>query len=279
MLIQNKLLNTTKIGLILGNGLLPYEIITNCKKNNLEVFAIYLENEETAPEYLKDVPHIKLNIGLVGKAFTALKSKEIKHIIFAGGIKRPKLSKLKLDTTGTKLLAKVSKSQLGGDNSLLSIVIRFFEEAGFIVNGIQDICTDIILPKGNLGKTKPGKQLLNDIKLGANIVRKIGELDIGQRILISKGNVFAVEAIEGTDFMLERCASLALSKNGGVLIKMKKPNQDNRIDLPTIGPRTIENAHKAGLNGIAVEAGSTLIVEKEKVTRLANKLKLFVLGI
>lgn len=268
-----------KIGLIAGNGKLPDEIIKSCLANGRPIFVIYLQGSSPEPEALKDLPHIKLSIGSVGKAISLLRHEGVKYLVMAGGLKRPKLMGLKPDAGGLKLLAKISTAKFSGDNSLLVTVIKFFEASGFIILGAHEILGRVVVTEGVMGKCEPNKSALQDVNLGVEIAKTIGNLDIGQGVVVQSGVVLGVEAIEGTDALLERCASLKLDGAGGVLVKMKKPMQDSRIDLPTIGVDTIVNAHKAGLRGIAVEAGSALILEKEKVVETADMLGLFVLGV
>lgn len=268
-----------KIGLIAGSGNLPEEVIKSCINLGRRIFVIFLEGSGEEPKSLQDVPHVNLGVGSVGKAIRVLKGEGIKHIIMAGAIKRPKISALKLDAGGVKLLAQISAAKLNGDNSLLVTVIKFFESSGFVVLGVDEVLREVLMPRGNIGKIEPHKTSYTDIHLGMEIARAIGNLDVGQGVVVQNGVVLGVEAIEGTDALLERCRGLRLDGSGGVLVKMKKPNQDSRIDLPTIGANTVINAHKAGLRGIAVEAGSALVVEKEKVIETANRLGLFVSGI
>jgi DUF1009 family protein len=268
--------NPLKIGLIAGEGDLPGNIITECLKSGREIFVICIG---TPPNSVSKVPHINLGIASVGKAIKVLRDENIQNIVFAGGLKRPKLSSLRPDAGGVKLMAKISKAKLIGDNSLLSIIVNFFEDAGFTVIGAEKILTNLLMPKGILGKIKPKKAALQDIEIGADISKSIGRLDIGQSIIIQNGVVIGVEAVEGTDALIERCKTLQHDNAGGILVKMKKPAQDKRIDLPTIGLTTINNAHKSGLQGIAVEAAGALIINKDAVIKKADELGLFLVGV
>lgn len=265
--------------LIAGSGNLPEQIIKSCLRLGKKIFVIYLQTGYNPPPSLGQVPHLILNIGAVGKAIRTLRKEGIKHIVMAGAIKRPKFSELRLDIGGIKLLTRVSTAKLRGDNSLLVTVIKFFEDANFVVIGVDQLLREVLMPEGALGKTRPQGKALSDIKLGMEIARAIGDLDIGQAVVVQNGVVLGVEAIEGTDALLERCGKLKLANNVGVLVKMKKPMQDSRVDLPTIGSETIINAHKAGLAGVAIEAGSALIVDKDEVVKMADKLGLFVVGV
>ncbi len=275
----NEILPDETVGLIAGGGNLPEEIIKSCLVLGKKIFVVFLDGSGEPPDSIKNVPHLKLNIGAVGKAISAFKEEGVKRVVMAGGIKRPKFSALKLDTGGIKLLAHVSAAKLAGDNSLLVTVIRFFENSGLAIIGADELLAELLMPKGRLGKITPGNKANDDINLGIEVARAIGNLDIGQGVVIQNGVVLGVEAIEGTDSLLERCKNLKLEGAGGVLVKMKKPIQDSRIDLPTIGVNTILNAHSAGLAGVAVESGSALIIEKTKVIETADRLGLFVVGV
>jgi len=268
-----------KVGLIAGSGNLPEEVISSSIMLGKKLFVIFLEGSGDVPPSLNNVPHLRLNIGSVGKAIRAFQGEGVKQIVMAGGIKRPKFSELKLDAGGVKLLAHISAAKLTGDNSLLVTVIRFLENSGFAIIGVENLLAEVLMPRGKLGKIEPGKTANNDINLGIEVARAIGNLDIGQGVVVQNGVVLGVEAIEGTDALLARCGSLKLEGAGGILVKMKKPIQDTRIDLPTIGVNTITNAHAAGLLGVAVEAGSALIIEKAKVIEMADRLGLFVVGV
>jgi DUF1009 family protein len=266
-----------KVGLIAGNGDLPENIIAECIKSGREIFVILIGDNQ--PKSINKVPHISLSIGSVGKAINTLRKENIKNIVFAGGLKRPKFTAIRLDAGGIKLVAKITKAKFIGDNSLLSIILKFFEDAGFKIIGADDILQNILMPKGVIGKMEPNKTAIKDMETGIHIAKSIGALDIGQSVIIQDGVVIGVEAVEGTDALIKRCAKLQNGGKGGVLIKMKKPKQDKRIDLPTIGTTTIEHAHQSGLVGIAIEAGGALIIDQEKVAQKADELGLFVIGV
>jgi len=265
-----------KIGLIAGGGNLPDKIISYCIKTGRDIFVIAIN--DSRPENLEKVPHANLSIGSVGKAIKKLKDENIEEIAFAGGLKRPDFKSLRPDAGGIRLLSQISKAKLIGDSSLLNIIIKFFEKSGFKVIGADDVLGNLVINKGCLTNLEPDEKAMRDIALGADTARRIGDMDIGQGVVIQDGVIIGVEAIEGTDKLIERCAELKKSK-GGVLVKMKKPSQDSRIDLPTIGVKTIENANKAGLNGVAIESGSTIVLDRQKVIELADSYNMFVVGV
>jgi DUF1009 family protein len=147
------------------------------------------------------------------------------------------------------------------------------------VVGIHEVMPDLLVKEGLLTKHKPDKQALADIKRGAEVAFELGCLDVGQSVIVQQGLVLGVEGIEGTDELIKRCGTYQRKGDGGVLVKLRKPQQDMRIDLPTIGTRTIENLHAAGMRGIAVHAGNALIVNEPEVIALANKYGMFIKGI
>lgn len=268
----------TPLGLIAGRGLLPEYIIHHCLDTGRPIFVIAVEGyEHELP--LSHVPHVVLSIGMAGKAIKTLQEQQITDIIFAGQIKRPSLKKIKLDMTGAKILAKLMVSSHVGDNKLLSHILGYLEGIGFNIKGISDVLSSLIIKEELLTKTKPDKQAKIDIELGRKIATAIGPLDIGQSIATQQATVIGVEAIEGTDDLIIRCGSIKLPGEKPVLVKMKKPNQDTRIDLPTIGPETITNLGQAGFKGIAIEAGSAIILDRQTVIEEANQLGLFIIGI
>ncbi len=269
--------NNSKIGLIAGGGDLPERVIAECLSSGRELFVIAIG--KTHPPSLAKIPHISLNIASVGRAIKILRKEHIKDIVFAGGIQRPNFASLRPDAGGMKLLGRISKAKLIGDNSLLSIVIKFFEDSGFNVLGVEKVLNNLLMPLGTLGKIQPNDSAAKDIAIGTDIARAIGNLDIGQCIIIQHGVVLGVEAVEGTDALIRRCSSLQADGHGGILVKMKKPVQDSRIDLPTIGVHSIINAAGAGLRGLAVEAGGAIIIDRDEVARKADELGLFVVGV
>lgn len=267
-----------KLGIIAGSGDLPERIITTVKQTGREFFVIAFTGETNAPS-VAQVPHARLRLGNIGKVIKLLRSEGVKEIVLAGRIGRPNLSELRLDFSGIRLLAHIKKSRVYGDNAIFSTIVSYLETLGFRVIGVEQILEDLLIPTGILGTVSPDNIAENDIKIAANVATTIGNLDIGQAVVVQQGVVLGVEAIEGTDALMKRCGFLQREGKGGVLVKMKKPMQDSRIDLPAIGITTIENAYAAGLRGIAIQAGATLVIDKEKVVEKANSLGLFVVGI
>jgi DUF1009 family protein len=200
-----------------------------------------------------------------------------------GSLVRPAISQLALDWKTLLVLPRVVRAYYGGDDHLLSGVARIFEDHGFRLLGAHEVAPDILVGEGALGAHKPSDSDQADIARGLSLLHAIGPYDVGQAAVISNNHVLALEASEGTDGMLARVAELRRAgriraQKGGVLVKAPKPGQDRRFDLPSIGPRTIENAASAGLAGIAVIAGGTIVAEPQALIAAADKAGLFVIG-
>ena len=152
------------------------------------------------------------------------------------------------------------------------------EKDGFTIIGAHEVEPGLITAEGVLGEISVSAEARADIDFGITVTRTLGKLDIGQAAVVQQGIVLGLEAVEGTDALLTRCRDLKRKGRGGVLVKSCKPQQDRRIDLPTVGLRTVTRAFEAGLEGIAVEAGASLMLDREAVISAANKLGLFVIG-
>lgn len=271
-------LTDQKIGIIAGSGELPSEAIRYCQQMQQPFFVVGFEGHaEQLP--LSDIEHEIFHLGSIGKAIKRLRKENISIITLAGKVGRPSLSALKMDFSALKLLKRLSKSRFMGDNFIFTTLIEFLEESGFKIIGVQEVAPALLSPKGVLGKHEVDNRMHDDIAIACHILRTMGDLDVGQGAIVQHGLVLGIEAIEGTDALIKRCGELRKKEPGGVLVKLKKPSQDARIDLPTIGVNTVENIHAAGLKGIAVEAGSSLIVERDAVVKCADELGIVLVGV
>ncbi len=196
-----------------------------------------------------------------------------------GPVRRPSLLDLRPDAEGAKLLARIGRAAFAGDDGLLAAVIRVLTEEGFRVIGAQEIIREGLAPAGVLTRVQPDAQAMTDINRGVQVARLLGSADVGQGCVVQQGLVLAVEAIEGTDAMLVRAGALRRDGVGGVLVKLVKPGQDRRADLPTIGPDTVRNAAAAGLRGVAFEANATILADREACLAAAETAGLFLLGL
>ncbi|MEL7486111.1 MAG: UDP-2,3-diacylglucosamine diphosphatase LpxI [Pseudomonadota bacterium] len=271
----------SKLGVIAGGGALPARIAQASAARDEPFFVIRLEG--FADETLNAFPGTDCSIGEAGKLIRILKDQACDGVVLAGLVQRPDFRKLKPDWRGAALLPKVVAAAARGDGALLSVLVDTLESEGFIVVGAEEVTRDLIAPEGAFGAIAPEDHHHADVKKAAAVVRALGQFDIGQGAVVADGLVLAVEAAEGTDAMLERCAALDDNFRGGaepngVLVKRPKPGQELRVDLPTIGVDTVKAAARAKLAGVAVEAGRTLVMDLEATTRIADDLGLFVYG-
>lgn len=237
--------------------------------------------EENFPwETMKNVPHAVVRLGAVGEALKHLRDAGVQEIVMAGGIKRPSLSSLRPDAAGASLLKKLGKAFFAGDDAILKAIIAFFEEENFTVVGVDAILSDILADEGVLGKISPDKQQKADIMIGMKAAKNLGTLDIGQAAIVENAIILGTEGADGTDAMIAACGKLRRGKKkSGVLVKAKKPAQEEKVDLPSIGVQTIENLHAAGFAGVAVEAHASLLIDKRELIRKADIYGLFVVGV
>ncbi len=266
-----------KLGIVAGGGDLPARLIEVCRERSRDVFVVALEGH-TDPGTVKDVEHIWVRLGAASAALEPLRAAGVEELVMAGPVTRPSLSELRPNLRVARFFAKVGKRALG-DDGLLRAVIGTLEEEGFRVLGVDEILGDLIAEAKTYGRHEPDAQAWRDIEQGIEVAKAIGAQDVGQAAVVQQGIVLGLEAVEGTDALLARCGEVRRDGPGGVLVKMMKPGQEHRADLPTIGTRTVTAAAAAGLRGIAVEAGGTLIVDAAKVAAAADEAGLFVIGI
>jgi DUF1009 family protein len=265
------------LGIIAGSGGLPRRVIENCRAAGRDVFVLALEGEADRT-LLASVPHAWCRIGAAATGLDILHANAVEDLVLAGGVHRPSLAALRPDWLAAKLLARIGYRLLG-DDGLLSAVVKELEREGFRVVGADQLLLEADLPEGPLGQVRPDPEAEADIAHGIRIARAIGALDIGQAVVVQQGFVLGVEAIEGTDGLLRRCASLRRDGPGGVLVKVEKPGQEKRADRPVIGPQTVILAAESGLSGIAAEAGATLVLDRSEIARLADAAGIFVVGV
>ena len=268
----------SRLGILAGGGSLPGLIAQACRGEGREVLVIAFEGE-TDPETCAGVPHRWLGLGAVGALLKALRQAGCREVVLAGSIRRPSFSTLKLDLRGMRLMGRIAGARGKGDDTLLSLVVSELEAEGFAVVGADDLIATLCAPAGVIGRHAPDADAERDIAIGVDAARALGAQDIGQAVVVQAGRVLGVEGAEGTDGLIARCAALQLPEPGAVLVKMKKPGQERRADLPTIGTTTIETLAGAGFRGIAVEAGETLILERTATVARADEHGVFVVGV
>jgi hypothetical protein len=256
---------------------LPRRLIEACREQARPFFVIAFDGE-TDPAAVQDTAHRWLGLGAVGAVLKTLEAEGCAEVTLCGPVKRPEFSRLRLDWQGVKLMGRIMSLAGRGDDALLRAVIGELEAHGFRVIGCETVLAPLLAPEGPLGALAPDEAAQRDIALGIKSAAALGREDRGQAVVVRAGAVLGVEDARGTDALL---ANIAPAQEGrsGVLVKIMKPQQDSRADLPAIGPRTVRGAARAGLAGIAVETERTFIIERAQVAQLANENGLFVVGV
>lgn len=272
------------LALICGGGSLPLAVADSVASGGRKVLLFPLRGAAD-PRDFAERPHHWLYIGQFGKFSRIARAAGCRDLVFIGSLVRPSIWNIRPDFQTLLALPGVIRAFRGGDDHLLTSVGKLVEQRGFHLCGAHEVAPDILAPAGTLTRAQPSASARTDIALGFDYLRAAGPFDVGQAVVVSGRHVLAVEAVEGTDQMLERVAELR--RNGrlqapagnGVLVKAPKPGQDKRFDLPTIGPRTVERVVAAGLAGIAVVSGATVVAEPERLVEAADRSGIFVVGI
>lgn len=266
--------------MIAGGGALPLRAAAAASARGEELFVIRLTG--AADDAMQAWPGEECAMGEAGRILRLLKEQECDAVVFAGVVRRPDFKALKVDWRGAALLPKVIAAAARGDGALLNVLVETVEAEGMFVIGAEEVIREVVAEKGTMGALAPHEEDLRDLSKAAQIIEALGPFDIGQAAVVADGLALAIEAAEGTDAMLDRCAALRAGKDAaapcGVLMKRPKPGQELRIDLPVIGPETIRRAKAAGLRGVAVEAGVAIVIDRDEVVRLADEAGLFVYG-
>lgn len=265
-----------KLGILAGGGMLPVHLANACKAAGRDVFVLVIDGHGKTEDFA-GIPHDSVRLGEAGRAFSLLRAQGVQDVVMAGPVRRPSLLELRPDWETARFFARIGFKALG-DDGLLSAVIREFEDQGFHIVAVDDLVGDLMAPEGLWGRVVPDAQAETDIARGLAVAIGLGRLDVGQSVVVQQGIVLGVEAIEGTDALIRRAGALRRSGAGPVLVKIAKPGQERRADLPTIGPDTVKGAAEAGFSGIAVEAGSTIVVGLDAVIRIADAAGLFLTG-
>ena len=282
--------NATAVGqggplaLICGGGTLPLAVADSAAKRGRDL-VLFPISGHADPAIVARYRHHWLRVGQFG-AFTRLARAAGCHdVVWIGGLVRPSLWSLRPDFLAVKLLPKIIRAYRGGDNHLLTGVSKLFEEQGFRLVGAHEVAPEILVPEGALGQVDASEKDQEDIAFGFAYLQASGAFDVGQAAVVAGKRILAVEAAEGTDQMLARVAELRangridIAAGAGVLVKAPKPGQDQRFDLPSIGPQTVTGVARAGLAGIAVVSAKTVIADAESVVREADRTGLFVIGV
>lgn len=270
------------LAIIAGGGTLPSTLAEAAMARGRMVHVLAIRGE--ADGAIMRFPHTWLKWGEVGKLFATLDDQGCRDLVIIGAVTRPDLANVRFDFGAIKNLPFLLSLGIGGDDHVLSSVVRFLEGKGYRVHGAGEVAPELLAGEGKLGTKAPSPEDRSDIEVGFSVVAALGRLDVGQAAVVVKGRVLAVEAAEGTDAMLARCAELRHSGSGrrrapaGVLVKAPKPGQEERVDMPAIGRDTVDKAAQAGLAGIAVAAGRVLIAERAATIAAADEHGLFLFG-
>ncbi len=274
-----------RVGIIAGGGKLPIEVADGLAAQGHSPFVLAVAGEVDRESGLERYDSETLPLEQIGSLVGVLRRHRVTHVVLAGEIRRrPRLGAMRFNAGLLAIVPLVVSALARGDDGLLKVLVRGLEARGFKVVGAHRIVPNLVASEGLLTRTAPDKADRRDIEAAFEAARAIGALDVGQGAVAIGGRAIALEGIEGTDAMLERVRDLRdhgrlAGKTGGVLVKCSKPQQEIRADMPAIGPQTVAGAHAAGLKGIAVEAGHTLVIGGPELMASADQLGLFVLGL
>ncbi|MCV9965293.1 LpxI family protein [Pararhizobium sp. BT-229] len=284
MSIDSRPENRGRLAIIAGGGMLPHHVAEAAQARGENPYIIALSNENGLD--WSDFDHETLAIGNFKAISAVFRTQGIDRVVLSGAVRRrPEWRDIKPTfKTLTKVPGVLKTLLSGGDDAVLKMAIELIEASGARVIGVQDIIPDLLAETGPLGARAPDADDWRDIKVAATAAIALGKLDVGQGAVAVGGRVVALEGPEGTDAMLARVAALRAegrisARRRGVLVKLCKPQQDLRADLPSIGASTVMGAQAAGLAGIAVEAGRALVLERKEMIPLAEETGIFLTGI
>jgi hypothetical protein len=272
------------LAIICGGGALPFAVADAVMRRGRRV-VLFPVRGWVDPRTVAGYPHHFIEIGRYGSFRRQAAAEGCRDVVMIGTVLRPALRQIRFDWEALRELPSIVAMFRGGDNHLLSSLARLLEKRGFRLLGAHEVAPEILMPQGAIGRREPDARDRADIERGVALLSAVGPFDVGQAVVVAQNHVLAIEAAEGTDRMLARIAELrgagrVRSPIGtGALVKMPKPAQDRRFDLPAIGPLTVTGAARAGLAGIAVMAGATIVAEPAEVAAAADAAGIFVTGI
>ena len=261
------------IGLIFGETNFPIEILKKIKSKKLNYIIIDLTKNK---KFKKDKNSFSVSIGQFGKVIKLLKANNCKKVLFAGKVKKPNLSKLKLDFKGIYYISRIIKSSKLGDAAVLREIINILKLEKIKTVSSLSFNPELMLKKGIYSKIKPNREDYINISKAISVLKKINKYNFSQGVVIKKNKIIEIEGNDGTEGMLKKCKN-KYQKFRGVLAKFPKAKQDLRIDLPTIGLRTLKYCDLAGINGVVLQSKRNIFLEKEKCINFINKKKMFLL--
>ena len=268
---QLELSHVTRVGLVAGEGQLPLHVAKNARNQGMDVVPFMIGNGNGKLRDLCRHKGHRIVPGLVGRTLELLLQEKISHLVFAGKVDKWVLLKdPRIDTIAVEAIRQFSRMN---DDAVMLWVIEQLTQRGIQVLPQADFLQELLLPERMLSQRSLSEDELRDARYGFEIAREMGRLDIGQTIVAHSGMILAVEAIEGTDECLRRAGKVS-GRKGGVVVKVAKPGQDQRFDIPTVGLRTLKTMRGAGLKTLVTEAGKTLYLEPEAMADYANRHKI-----
>ncbi len=274
----------TSIAIVCGGGTIPGAVADAIVRSGRRPVMLAIRGWAD-PKLVEPYTHHWIAVGQAGRLLRLALAENCHEAVFIGTLTRPALTQIRLDWRTIRMMPRIIRAFAGGDNRLLSGIASLAEEAGLRIIGVKDVAPEILVPEGVLGRHQPSARDRTDIAYALDLIATLGPFDVGQAAVVANNYVLAIEAAEGTDNMLARIADLremgriTTAKSVGVLVKAPKPKQDQRFDLPTIGPRTVANAARASLAGIAVVAGNTMMADPAELLAEADRAGLFVVGV
>jgi DUF1009 family protein len=265
------------LGVVAGGGSLPQRVVQAASAMGRPVHVVVLEGHGDPAVYAGQ-SHVTLRWGLAAQMLSWLKQHGVREVVLAGTVARPSLLSLRPDAASMKLLGRIGRAAFNGDDSILRAVMKVLAEEGFEVVGAQALLEGLLPEAALLAGPMPDDVARADIARGLAVCHAIGVVDVGQSVIVQQGLVLGVEAIEGTDALILRAGGLKREGPSPILVKAPKPSQSNLVDLPTIGPKTIESARAAGLRGLAFQAGGTILLERDTTIAAAEAAGIFLLA-
>lgn len=272
------------LAIIAGGGTLPFTVADSAIKARRKVVLFAIRGAADAAR-VAAYPHHWFAVTQLGLLRRLAQQEGCREMVLIGSLVRPPVWHFLFDLEGLRLLTRVVQAFRGGDNHLLSRLLDLLQSYGFTIRGAHEIAPEIVVDVGRMGTRMPDAQERADIVRGLALLDAISPFDVGQAVVVAGNQVIAVEGPEGTDWMLTRIAEMRRAgrlrgpAGTGVLVKAPKTGQDTRVDLPSIGPQTVEGAARAGLAGVAVLAGSSIVAEAERFAAAADSANIFVVGV
>jgi len=265
------------LGVIAGGGALPLRVVQAATAIGRPVHVVVLEGHGDPAAYAGR-SHVTLRWGLAAQMLSWLKQQGVREVVLAGTVARPSLLSLRPDAASMKLLGRIGRAAFTGDDSILRAVMQVLAEEGFEVVGAQALLSGLLPEAALLAGPMPDDVARADIARGLAVCHALGAVDVGQAVVVQQGLVLGVEAIEGTDALILRAGALKREGPAPILVKALKPTQSTLADLPTIGPKTVESAHNAGLRGLAFQANGTILLDRDATIAAAAAAGIFLLA-